>query len=215
MKIQEMERLCGVTRKNIRFYEQEGLLAPGRNRENGYREYAPEDLKTLARIKLLRKLAVPIAEIRRMQDGSLTVSDGLRRHIITLERERENLELVTAMCERMTGDETSYAALDADKYLVSMEEMEQKGARFMNVQKNDTSRRKLTGAVIAAAVMLCILLLLVATFVWLCLTEEAPPWPMLILLFGGLAAVIVGVLVALRQRIREIQGGEEDAAGQY
>ena len=38
LKINEVEALVGITRKNIRFYEAEGLLAPRRNSENGYRD---------------------------------------------------------------------------------------------------------------------------------------------------------------------------------
>ena len=41
MTIGELERELGMTRANIRFYEQEGLLSPHRG-ENGYRDYAPE-----------------------------------------------------------------------------------------------------------------------------------------------------------------------------
>ena len=37
MKINQVEQLVGITKKNIRFYEEQGLLSPGRNRENGYR----------------------------------------------------------------------------------------------------------------------------------------------------------------------------------
>ena len=47
MKINEAEKLAGITRKNIRFYEKEGLLNPGRSLENGYRDYQPEDVETL------------------------------------------------------------------------------------------------------------------------------------------------------------------------
>ena len=39
MKINEVEKLIGITKKNIRFYEEQGLLSPSRNRENGYRDY--------------------------------------------------------------------------------------------------------------------------------------------------------------------------------
>ena len=39
MKINEVEALVGITKKNIRFYEEQGLLKPGRNSQNGYREY--------------------------------------------------------------------------------------------------------------------------------------------------------------------------------
>ena len=36
MKINEVEALVGITKKNIRFYEEQGLLSPRRNSENGY-----------------------------------------------------------------------------------------------------------------------------------------------------------------------------------
>lgn len=77
MKINEVERLVGVTKRNIRFYEKEGLLAPDRNAENGYRDYGEADVETLKKIKLLRKLDLPLEEIRRMQRGTLTLSDGM------------------------------------------------------------------------------------------------------------------------------------------
>ena len=38
MKIKQAEELVGITSKNIRFYEEQGLLFPKRA-ENGYREY--------------------------------------------------------------------------------------------------------------------------------------------------------------------------------
>ena len=38
MKIKQVEELVGITRKNIRFYEEQGLLNVERA-ENGYRRY--------------------------------------------------------------------------------------------------------------------------------------------------------------------------------
>ena len=38
VKINQAEELAGITRKNIRFYEEHGLIKPGRNPENSYRE---------------------------------------------------------------------------------------------------------------------------------------------------------------------------------
>ena len=70
VKINEVEALVGISKRNIRFYEKEGLLTPGRNSDNGYREYSGEDVDTLKRVKLLRKLDVPLEEIRRLQRGS-------------------------------------------------------------------------------------------------------------------------------------------------
>ena len=59
MKINEVEAAVGVTKKNIRFYEEEGLITPGREPGNGYRSYSQTDVERLRRIKLLRKLDEP------------------------------------------------------------------------------------------------------------------------------------------------------------
>lgn len=42
MNIKEIEERSGLTRANVRYYEKEGLLSPGR-RENGYRDYSEAD----------------------------------------------------------------------------------------------------------------------------------------------------------------------------
>ena len=73
MKINEVEAAVGVTKKNIRFYEEEGLISPRRESGNGYRSYSEADVERLRRIKLLRKLDVPLAEIRQMLEGECTL----------------------------------------------------------------------------------------------------------------------------------------------
>ena len=52
MKINQVEELVGITKKNIRFYEEQGLINPERNRDNGYREYSLKDVELLNKIKL-------------------------------------------------------------------------------------------------------------------------------------------------------------------
>ena len=79
MKINEVEAAVGVTKKNIRFYEEEGLISPRRESGNGYRSYSEADVERLRRIKLLRKLDVPLAEIRQMLEGECTLADGMTR----------------------------------------------------------------------------------------------------------------------------------------
>ena len=105
MKINEVEALVGITKKNIRFYEEQGLLKPGRNSQNGYREYGEPEVELLRQIKLLRKLGVPLEEIRQMQTGSRTLGDGMRRHLVTLERERKNLDQAVQFCQALKDRE--------------------------------------------------------------------------------------------------------------
>lgn len=48
MKINEIEKLLGLSKANIRYYENEGLINPSRT-ENGYRNYNEVDVALLKR----------------------------------------------------------------------------------------------------------------------------------------------------------------------
>ena len=41
------------------------------------------------------------------------------------------------------------------------------------------------------------------------------PFPMLLIIMAIPAAVIIGVLLALKERMKQIEGGEEDEARKY
>ena len=217
MKINEVESLVGITKKNIRFYEAEGLLAPRRNSENGYRDYGEEEVETLRRIKLLRKLGVPLEEIRQMQTGVHTVGDGMRRHLVTLERERQNLADAARVCEELTDCQERLEALDAQGLLDRMDRMEEEGTTFMDKQKRDMKRRRYVMPVVMAVVMAVLMIALIWLFLWAFETDPAgaPPLPLLALFVIIPAVVILGVVIALVQRIREIDKGEEDDARKY
>ena len=210
MKINEVEALVGITRKNIRFYEAEGLLSPRRNSQNGYRDYGETEVEVLRRIKLLRKLGLPLEEIRQMQHGAYTVGDGMRRHLVSLERERQNLEAAIRFCGRLEE-------LDAQSLLDRMAQMEQEGTTFMNKQKQDTRRRRFVAPIVVAIVMSVLMAGLIWLFLWALGVDRAgaPPLPVLALFVAIPAAVVVGVVIALVQRVREIERGEEDDARNY
>ncbi|WP_186565079.1 MerR family transcriptional regulator [Lawsonibacter celer] len=120
MTIGELERELGMTRANIRFYEQEGLLSPHRG-ENGYRDYAPEDVETLRKIKLLRQLRLPVEEIRRIQRGERALADAAAEQGERLREEESGLALVGELCRELRAEGVSYADLDAGRYLARLE----------------------------------------------------------------------------------------------
>lgn len=207
----------GITKGNIRFYEKEGLLTPGRNSENGYRDYSEADVIWLKKIKLLRMLDVPIEEILRLKAGSLTLTDAMGRHMIQLERRQANLEAMHALCAELRDSRGTLDGLDADGVLERIRRQEQEGARFVDVKKRD-HRGKYLGAVWGAVghagddgrVMALILWGFTVS------PEEAPaPGAGLMVLAAIPVVVILGVLMALYQRIKQIRGGEEDDAAQY
>lgn len=216
MKINQVEQLVGITKGNIRFYEKEGLLTPGRNNENGYRDYSDADVVWLKKIKLLRMLDVPIEEILRLKSGALTLEDAMGRHIIQLERRQANLAAAQGVCAQIRDSGRQLDSLDADGVLASMERQEQEGTKFMNVGKQDKLTRYVS-PVGAAVVVLVMMAAFLALIVWGFTTapEEAPPIGIVIAIAAIPVVVIVGVLAALYRRIKQIRGGEEDAAAQY
>ena len=216
MKINEVEAQVGITKKNIRFYEEQGLLSPRRNSENGYRDYEAAEVAILRQIKLMRKLGVPLEEIRRMQAGG-TVGDGMRRHLVTLERELHSLEQSIQLCQSLRDREERLDALDAASLLEEMDRLERGGTTFQDKQKRDAPPVRYVAPVVMAILMSALMAGLIGLMIWLYVTDpaEAPPLPLLAALAAIPGVVILGVLLAMMQRIREIQKGEEEDAKEY
>lgn len=216
MKINEVEAQVGITKKNIRFYEEQGLLSPRRDSANGYRDYGEAEVAVLRQIKLMRKLGVPLEEIRKMQAGG-TVADGMRRHLVTLERERKSLEQSIQLCQSLKDREERLDALDAAGLLEEMEKLEQAGTTFQDKQKQDLKPVRYVGAVVMALLTTALMAALIALMVWAFTVDpaDAPPLALVVVLVALPGVVILGVLLALFQRIKEIQKGEEDDAKNY
>jgi len=85
--------------------------------------------------------------------------------------------------------------------------------RSIEERKAENRRSAIHGAVFFAVLQVASAI----CFGALCFIPDAPLW--LMVLFGGLAVLclvlIVPVLLVLKERFKEIEGGELDAAGQY
>ena len=133
MKIKQVEELVGITRKNIRFYEEQELLSVGRS-ENGYREYGMEDVKRLKEIRLLRRLGVSLEEIRTLFDGRRSLEDVLERQVVQLEQQKDSLHRTQLFCRQMLEDRPSLEKLDADACLEQMDKLEKEGVILLETK---------------------------------------------------------------------------------
>ena len=214
MKIQQVEELVGISKKNIRFYEEQGLLSPGRA-ENGYREYGQGDVSRLRQIKLLRKLAVPIEDIRAVLQGEGSLETCLTRQLREYDRQRESLSAMEGMTrELLSRTGLSLETLDAESCLDKIERLEKEGQSFMDVSKRDVHRKKATGAVLGALIVIALIAPALVGILWA--NGQSPlPTGILVLFVAVPVIVIVCIVAVLIQRIKEIKGGEEDEAAQY
>lgn len=212
MKINEVEQTVGITKKNIRFYEDAGLLHPTRS-SNGYRDYSPENVETLKQIKLFRKLDLSLDEIRQLLQGSLTLEDSLKRHLIVLERRAKNLETVTAFCQKLLTEHTEPGSLAVEQLLLEMDHMEKGGTRFVDIKNRDKRVRK-RGALIGASLVIAFSAFFMGIVLWGIFADPEFPMPAALILIIPVM-VIISILYVLRERFREIEGGEIYEASKY
>ena len=204
MKINEVEAAVGVTKKNIRFYEEEGLITPSREPGNGYRSYSQADVERLRRIKLLRKLDVPLAE-------------GMAQQLERLSTRRKDLDEAIGFCTVLEKASGNLEELDVEQTLARLAAREEQGVTFVNIERTDRKGERIRGACIGAALFVALMAFVIATMAWAFFSDpqEAPPLPLLIVLFGIPVGCIVGTLKVLLERIEEIGKGEEDAYRNY
>ena len=69
LRVGALAAATGVSIRTLHHYEDIGLLAPERHASSGYRLYGRADIERLYRIRALRQLGLPLAEIQRSIDA--------------------------------------------------------------------------------------------------------------------------------------------------
>lgn len=65
MTINEIAKELNITKRAIKYYEEQGLLNVAKD-SNGYRNYSKQDAETLRIISVYRKLGISISDIKRI-----------------------------------------------------------------------------------------------------------------------------------------------------
>lgn len=105
MNTKQVEELTGISRQNIRFYEKIGLLHPGREEGNAYRNYREEDVKRLQFIKLLRMLDMTTEEIAQVFQGNVALEDAVKNQQKVLQQREKQLQGAIEICGRIVREE--------------------------------------------------------------------------------------------------------------
>lgn len=213
MKINEIEQAVGITKKNIRFYEDQGLISPVRDPTNSYRMYSTSDVDLLLKIKLLRKLSVPIDDIRDLIQGRTALKDCLEENMKEMSSRIQNDQIVSRICSDLIGEGASFESLRTSDILSQMDSLEDKGVKFLNVGKSDVKKK--SRAAVFAGVFMMALMTLFTVVILIASGNDPAPWPVYPVVIGVPLAVILGVCKALKERLNEINKGEEDEAGKY
>jgi len=114
MRIGEFAERTGVPSRLLRYYEEQGLLAPDRA-SNGYRDYPAELVDRVVQIRGLLDAGLPIRIIKIILPGldgpvGIHVADADPELITTLEHERDQLDARIRCLVRNRDGLTAYLA---------------------------------------------------------------------------------------------------------
>ena len=159
-------------------------------------------------------MGVSIEDIKAVLEEKRKLSDVLSNQIEAFEKEKENISHMENLIDVMLSGEIDISNLAIDHWLDQMEQMEKEGTSFVNISKEDIHMRKKAGAIAGASVILILLLIGIIAGVWGNYYEHMPIGIFIFLIAFPLTA-IVGLVIALIGRMKEIEGGEEDEASKY
>lgn len=120
----EIQKITGLTRKAIEYYEDKGLINPQKS-DNGYRDYSTKDLEILKKVSIFRKLGMSISDIEQcINSRGDTLSSVLRKKQYQLELDKkrkvilemivkgESNELINEKVSSLDAEETIYEKLE-------------------------------------------------------------------------------------------------------
>lgn len=214
MFIKEVEYVVGLSSKNIRYYEDVGLITPTRNSQNDYRVYSDDDVKRLKLIKFLRELNVPIREIKDLVDGKIILADCMRDRVKKIENEEKHYKDIKNMCNEIIKNNDDINSIDITKYFLGMNIINKEGFTLRDVKTSNG--KKIRGACLSSLASSILFILMIVMITYFQITESSNmPWIAYIIAIGLLSIPVIGIGYNLFIRIKEIEGGEEDEASKY
>ena len=129
MNAKQAEQCTGISRRNLRFYEQQGLIHPARNPANDYRDYSQQDIEALKLIRALRMLDTPLEDIAACLQGQTSVSELAAAQEARLRQQRKELDIAIAFCRSLQTADTVDAAF-VDELLRQMNQPETRRSLF-------------------------------------------------------------------------------------
>lgn len=100
MKINEVCRLTGLTKKAIYYYEQKGIVRP-KIMENGYREFCKVDVERLEKVAVLRSLGLSVMDIKDVLNSKFP-KEELKKCVIKKNLENELSKKQTELLEALS-----------------------------------------------------------------------------------------------------------------
>ena len=111
LSIGDVEKITGISKDRLRYYEEKDLITPDRDSDNSYRTYGLEEVLKLLGIQMYRSMDLGVKEIQRIQksdtiEGIYDVfknrQNELDQQIAELQKQKDSVSRSIEDCEKIT-----------------------------------------------------------------------------------------------------------------
>ncbi|MBQ4560360.1 MAG: MerR family transcriptional regulator [Tyzzerella sp.] len=106
MLINEVAKQCGITKKAVQYYVEQHMVNPN-VLENGYKDFAAQDVEIIKRIVLYRRLGLSIPEIKQVLEKKDNVKNILYQKTLDMEKEKIRHSILKKIAEGESVEELS------------------------------------------------------------------------------------------------------------
>ncbi len=150
MKIKEVSQLTGLSKKTIRFYEEEGLIEPEKTYQNGraYRTYTQAHIQALKEVATLRRARFSVEEIKTILSAPEEIPNLFESYRQRLRTEKDALIQVLAVVDHISADELTSKQVLMEQIAPSAQEIELPAAdvhphfRYLDILEANLMKRK-------------------------------------------------------------------------
>lgn len=111
LSIGDVEKITGISKDRLRYYEEKNLITPGRDTINSYRTYDPEEVLKLFGIQMYRSMDLGVKDIQKIQESDTIAGIydvfknrqmELEQQIAELQKQKDSVSRSIEDCEKIT-----------------------------------------------------------------------------------------------------------------
>ena len=135
MRPKELKEKLGITADRIKFYKREDLFSP-ENPPSGNRgtNYTETDYENLKLLEVLTKSGLTCSDIKKMQDGDMTLAEAARLRMDSIEAEIKRKQNALFMLSSLITDKAEFETFDTEHYWNVINQKEEAGEEFIDIE---------------------------------------------------------------------------------
>ena len=134
MQTKAVTKMLGINRERIKYFKRQGVFVPeGSSFDNKNAEYTEYDVDMLRKLVVLTKSGLTCGDIKKVQDGELTLKEAIVERRNSIEEEMKRMRGSLLLSEELLEKDVHYDSMSTEYFWNEIHQKEQEGEEFMDV----------------------------------------------------------------------------------